>query len=263
MRHYVNILLTVADISHFYFIWEISKHLNRRDLNPIAFFLLTTFTNTHEHDLAEHLWIIYIQKDVFTDKQYGKLKHDFEFTVIDGVVRCKERLGNSSLSFNTKHSIFLPKCCFTKLVTIYHQVVLRNGVKGALNERRTKCCSTCKNYDVHSLVSIPSTKHIYQIRECPVNHLLHQHLLIIQDPWTYKIYTKEVTHTKLGLCYLYVLPLAVVCLELASSCVCVCVCVFSSTVKASPDWNKTINVMPEIKSAMLCWRNYSVSGKTS
>ena len=42
-------------------------------------------------------------------------------------------------------------------------------------------------------------------------------------------------------------------------CVCVCVCVFPSTVKASPDWNKTINVMPEIRSAMLCWGNYSVS----
>ena len=35
------------------------------------------------------------------------------------------------------------------------------------------------------------------------------------------------------------------------------VCVFPSTVKASPDWNKT-NVMPEIRPVMLCWRNYSV-----
>ena len=46
-------------------------------------------------------------------------------------------------------------------------------------------------------------------------------------------------------------------------CVCVCVCVFMclfpSTVEASPDWNKTINVMPEIKPAMLCWGNYYVS----
>ena len=35
-------------------------------------------------------------------------------------------------------------------------------------------------------------------------------------------------------------------------CVCVCVCVFPFTVKAS------INVMPEIKSAMACWGNISV-----
>ena len=41
-------------------------------------------------------------------------------------------------------------------------------------------------------------------------------------------------------------------------CVYVCVCLFPSTVEASPDWNKT-NVMPEIRSAMLCWGNYSVS----
>ena len=43
-------------------------------------------------------------------------------------------------------------------------------------------------------------------------------------------------------------------------CVCVCVCLFPFTVEASPDWNKTINVMPEIKPAMLCWGNYCVKG---
>ena len=47
-------------------------------------------------------------------------------------------------------------------------------------------------------------------------------------------------------------------------CVCVCVCacaracVFPSTLKASPDWNKT-NVMPEIRPTILRWGNYSVS----
>ena len=45
----------------------------------------------------------------------------------------------------------------------------------------------------------------------------------------------------------------------ASVSVCMYICVFPSTVKASPDWNKTINVMPEIRPAMLCWGNYSVS----
>ena len=40
--------------------------------------------------------------------------------------------------------------------------------------------------------------------------------------------------------------------------VCVCVCLFPSTVEASPDWKKTINVMPEIR-PMLCWGNYFVS----
>ena len=42
-------------------------------------------------------------------------------------------------------------------------------------------------------------------------------------------------------------------------CVCLCVCVFPSTVEASPDWNKTINAMPEIRPAMLCWGNHFVS----
>ena len=42
-------------------------------------------------------------------------------------------------------------------------------------------------------------------------------------------------------------------------CVCVCVCLFPSTVEASPDWNKAINVMPEIRPAMLCWGNHFMS----
>ena len=68
-------------------------------------------------------------KDVFTDKQYEQLKYDFGFVVIDGVIRRKWRLGNS-LSFNTKHPTFLPKCYFKKLVTLYyHQIVLHNGIK--------------------------------------------------------------------------------------------------------------------------------------
>ena len=41
--------------------------------------------------------------------------------------------------------------------------------------------------------------------------------------------------------------------------VCVCVCLFPSTVAASPDRNKTINVMPEIRPAMLCSGNHFVS----
>ena len=42
------------------------------------------------------------------------------------------------------------------------------------------------------------------------------------------------------------------------ACLRVCVCLFPSTVEASTDWSKT-NVMPEIRPAMLCWRNHFVS----
>ena len=62
----------------------------------------------------------------------------------------------------------------------------------------------------------------------------------------------------------YLLSKAVACLCVCVYvCVCVCVHVFPSTIKASLDWNKTINVIPEfrpaIRPAMLCWGNYSVS----
>ena len=38
-----------------------------------------------------------------------------------------------------------------------------------------------------------------------------------------------------------------------------CVYVFPSTVEASPDSNKTRDVMPEIRPTMLCWGNHFVS----
>ena len=40
---------------------------------------------------------------------------------------------------------------------------------------------------------------------------------------------------------------------------CVCVCLFLSTVEASLYRNKTIDVMPEIRPAMLCWGNHFAS----
>ena len=126
---------------------------------------LSTFITKPERDLAEHLWLIYIHKDVFPDKQYEQLKHDLELIVIDGVIRCKGRLGSSSSSFNTKHSVFLPKCSFTKLVILcYHSIVLDNGVKKTLKEitkfwfpkgrnfiqQIIRSCSTCKKYGTRS-----------------------------------------------------------------------------------------------------------------
>ena len=48
-------------------------------------------------------------------------------------------------------------------------------------------------------------------------------------------------------------------LLLVSVCVCVYVCVFVSFHRKSFSWlNKSINVMPEIRPAMLCWGNGSV-----
>ena len=43
-------------------------------------------------------------------------------------------------------------------------------------------------------------------------------------------------------------------------CVCVCVCLFIFFHRKGLSWlNKTISVMPELRSVMVCWRNDSVS----
>ena len=56
------------------------------------------------------------------------------FVVIHDIIRCKGKLGNNLLSFNTKHPVFLP-------------MQLKNGVKKILNEIRTKfCVSKTRNF---------------------------------------------------------------------------------------------------------------------
>ena len=57
---------------------------------------------TEEKSFAEGLWIIYEQTDIFSSKQYEQLKSDLGF-IVDRIVRCKERFGNTFLSFETKH----------------------------------------------------------------------------------------------------------------------------------------------------------------
>ena len=45
---------------------------------------LSMFITKHERNLAQHLWLIHVQKDVFTDKQHKQLKLYLGFIVIDG-----------------------------------------------------------------------------------------------------------------------------------------------------------------------------------
>ena len=137
----------------------------------------------------------------------------------------KKNIGNSLLSFNTKHPIFLPQCYFQLLSLYYHQIVLHNGINETLNEIRTKIWvsktrnfiqqkirsySTCKKYDTHSYKYPINQTDLQNLRvscEPPFTFTL-LHLLIMQDLCIYNVYTKEVNHTKFGYSYLHVLRFA-------------------------------------------------------
>ena len=139
------------------FIDNLKRSLKKETLN------LNKTVSVSEINFAENLWIINIQKNLFDDKQYEQLKNDLGFIVVDKIIRCKGRIGNSTLSYNSKYPIFIPKCDFGKLLVIhFHEIVLHNGFKETLNELRTKFwipkarnfirqiirnCAKCQKYD--------------------------------------------------------------------------------------------------------------------
>ena len=113
---------------------------------------------------AEVMWIGAAQRD--------HIKKDWmkQFTLYldsDGIWRCRGRLGNADLPYNTKHPVILPRDHpFTKLVVRRaHQRVIHSGVKDTLNEVRSRFwipqgralvrsfihqCVICRRYAVSS-----------------------------------------------------------------------------------------------------------------
>ncbi|XP_057297390.1 uncharacterized protein LOC130627797 [Hydractinia symbiolongicarpus] len=102
--------------------------------------VLHTFVTKDEQLHAEKLWIKYAQKDIIQLPSYKQLQKDLRFQNIDGIIRCKGRLENAPLDFDTKFPIFLPKNNpLTKLVILhYHVQVLHNDLKETLNAIRSK-----------------------------------------------------------------------------------------------------------------------------
>ena len=89
---------------------------------------------------------------------------ELRFFAEDDILRCKGRISNGSLRYDSKNPNYFPKCDFSKLlVKFIHFKVLHNGVKDTLDELRTrfwiskarkfissviKSCFICKKVEV-------------------------------------------------------------------------------------------------------------------
>ena len=75
---------------------------------------------------AEKKWIKHVQSGILNSDKYQQmgLHQDSE-----GVVRCQGRIGLSSLPYDTKFPVLLPReHCFTRLVILKcHEQVMHNG----------------------------------------------------------------------------------------------------------------------------------------
>ena len=97
-----------------------------------------TSSNINE---AKVLWIRDVQKDILTSFNYQDLQHQLGLYYDDTkLLRCRGRLGNADMPYESKHPVILPKNHrFTDLViAFYHCIVKHNGTRDTLNMLRSE-----------------------------------------------------------------------------------------------------------------------------
>ena len=90
---------------------------------------------------AENKWIKHVQKGILNSDKYQQMKSTLGlYQDSEGVVRCQGRIGLSSLPYDTKFPVLLPReHCFTRLVILKcHEQVMHNGVAETLVQLRSK-----------------------------------------------------------------------------------------------------------------------------
>ena len=86
---------------------------------------------------AEDLWISECQQAVGTDKNFQHWRRQLDiFPDDNGLLRCRGRIQNAAVPYQTKHPILLPRDHHDTLLLVRraHYRVLHNGVKETLTE---------------------------------------------------------------------------------------------------------------------------------
>lgn len=94
-----------------------------------------------EYESAEILWLKEMQKTAVRSPKFESLKQQLGlYSDDDGQFRCKGRLQNASIPFDSKHPILLPADHHLTVLIIEdcHKRALHNGVKETLTELRSR-----------------------------------------------------------------------------------------------------------------------------
>ena len=135
---------------------------------------------------AERLWIIDTQAQLKDESNFKLWQKQFDlFTDDDGLIRCRGRLNNADLQYDTKYPLFLPRKAHltTLVVRRAHLRVMHNGVKETLMEIRRKYwiikghslvrsiihhCVTCKRHEGAPFKTpIPPALPAFRVQEQP------------------------------------------------------------------------------------------------
>ena len=125
---------------------------------------------------AKKLWIEHVQKEILKSDKYSQMKSSLGLYQDDeGMLRCRGRIGLSSLPHDTPFPILFPRGHhFTKLVILNcHDQVMHNGVVETLVQVRLKywvvkgrqtvkniisTCVVCKKLEGHSYGMPPTSQ---------------------------------------------------------------------------------------------------------
>ena len=129
--------------------------------------------SAEEVQAAERLWIRSIQESLSNERNYDQLHAQLGlFRDEDGIVRCRGRIGNADLQYQSKFPAFLPRNrhLTTIIIRQCHKNVFHNGLKSTLNELRAKLritkarhrvksvlknCTLCRRYEAKPYVYPP------------------------------------------------------------------------------------------------------------
>ena len=103
--------------------------------------ILQPFVTAEEYTNAELFCIKHVQEELASQKDFPSLSKNLDvFTDEDGIYRCRGRLHNAPLDYDTKFPILLPKNSrFTELLIIdCHAQVAHNGLAETLNQLRSR-----------------------------------------------------------------------------------------------------------------------------
>ncbi|XP_065658030.1 uncharacterized protein LOC136082547 [Hydra vulgaris] len=130
---------------------------NANDKNKNTF--KTSPITAEEMDNSKRLWIKFSQINLIDENNFKQLRKDLRLFVDNGIFRCRGRIENADLEYDTKFPIFIfYNCHFAKLLILHlHKLVKYNGVKETFNALRSQYWIPCCRLLAKSVIRIFTT----------------------------------------------------------------------------------------------------------
>ena len=116
------------------FVYNLRQKVKKEDL------ILDSNVSTQEYHEAETTLVKYVQSKMRIQKNFIQLKRELNVEEINGILRCKGRLVNAPIPYETKFPILQPRDdrLSALIVKHSHEMAHHNGPKETINELRKR-----------------------------------------------------------------------------------------------------------------------------